>query len=215
MEFLQATLQVPGWCSFRLPQGINMHFSYPVPPITTIKGLLAAALGLPHDSYHLLPELEYAVGIVRPGERIETLSKILKRDRDNRDTLVVKEKYLQPEYRIWLAGEGKELDRIYTRLLDPFFPLSLGEGDDVVEVAAVERFQASRQVAAQVVNCPVYRPELVTAGPVEVIQLPWDFIKGKRNSWQGIAYRPHWVGEKIAFKEEVEVWSTPAGGVLL
>lgn len=215
MEFLQATLQVPGWCGFRLPQGINMHFSYPLPPITTVKGLLSAALGLPHDSYHLLPELDYAVGIVRQGERIETLSKILKRDRQTRDTLVVKEKYLQPEYRIWLAGEGEELDWIARHLLAPFFPLSLGEGDDVVEVVAVERFQASRQSAGQVVNCPVYRPDLATESPVEVIQLPWDFVKGKRNSWQGITYRTHWIGEKIAFKTEVEVWSTPAGGVLL
>lgn len=214
MELLEATLEIPGWCSFRLPHGVNVHFTFPLPPITTIKGLLAAALGLPADMTGLLPRLDYAVGIVEEGEKVETLSKILKKDRGNRDTIVIKEKMLQPVFRLWLGGKADDLDRIAEALNKPFFPLYLGESDDAVQIREINRLSAKQVLTTEVDNCPVFRNDLTTVSPVELIHLPWDFVPGRRSGWRGVTYKIHWIAKKVQFTQPVEAWQAHSGVVL-
>ena len=80
LKVLYAQLEIPFWCSFRVPYGVNMHFTYPVPPLTTLAGLVAAALGYPADFLEPLAGLVFGVGLEREGRLIETYTRIIKRD---------------------------------------------------------------------------------------------------------------------------------------
>ena len=39
----------PFWASFRQPQAVNVHVTYPIPPPPTLYGMLNAARGKPQD----------------------------------------------------------------------------------------------------------------------------------------------------------------------
>lgn len=75
-------LHVPFWCSFRDPVSSNVHRTFPVPPPSTLYGLLAAALGLPQDDYSRRNEVRFAVAIENAGELVETYSKWMKAAED-------------------------------------------------------------------------------------------------------------------------------------
>ena len=62
-KVLSALLTIPYWCSFRKSHTINVHMTYPVPPITTIYGLIANALGLEQDDYSLMDEMSIGLSI--------------------------------------------------------------------------------------------------------------------------------------------------------
>ena len=71
-------LRVPFWCGFRDPISSNVHRTFPVPPPSTLYGLVSAALGLSQDDYSRRDEMRFAVAVEKEGEQVETFSKWMK-----------------------------------------------------------------------------------------------------------------------------------------
>ncbi len=75
-------LHVPFWCSFRDPLTSNLHRTFPVPPPSTLYGLLGAALGLAQDDVSRRADFRFAIAVQRSGEIVETYSKWMKASED-------------------------------------------------------------------------------------------------------------------------------------
>ena len=71
-------LRVPFWCSFRDPNSSNVHRTFPVPPPSTLYGLLACALGEPPDYLLHREKVRFAVAVECEGELVESFSKWMK-----------------------------------------------------------------------------------------------------------------------------------------
>lgn len=140
MEILQADLNVPGWCSFRVPHGTNVHPTFPVPPSTTLYGLVANALGLAQDDYDLRKKLRFGLSVLKKGELVETYSQWMKWNpaKNQYRMLVTKQKLIFPQYRFYLQSEPSLLQEIEQALKNPKRILYLGESDDVVEISKVK-----------------------------------------------------------------------------
>ncbi len=208
-RLLAARLEVPFWCSFRSPYAANVHLTYSVPPPTTLKGMLAAAMGYPSDYLGPLADLPVGVGIEDQGERIETLSRIIKWDWRNYSKsrfrmLVVREKIVNPSYSLYLRGPEDLLLEIAASLSNPFFPLFLGESDDVVEVTDVNIFDSQQASTTVVHNCLPLRLGMPT-GRVHVERLAVGWEVGTRDSI-GIIYEPYCIAPKIMLEKPITAW---------
>lgn len=205
-KLVSARLNVPFWCSFRMPYTINVNFSYPVPPITTLYGLIGCALGLPADSFDLLAEVEISVGLEQEGELVETYSRIIKRDprTPDRRTLLIRQKLLQPTYRLYLLAEAPLAEEIATRLADPVFPLALGESDDIVEIDQINVYPAESELVKSVDS--ILPADLAEpSSDSNTAYLPIAFKQGKRD-WKGVEYRSYYVGKQLALDQAVSAF---------
>lgn len=214
---LAAQLEVPFWCSFRVPYTVNVHFTYPIPPITTLKGLVACALGYASDQYEMLDELSFGVGLEEPGQLVESFSKIIKWDRRDREmrTLVMRQKILQPTFLMYVKGNQEQLQEIKEALENPYFPLSLGEGDDPVEIAQVDIFPLQTERGCKVDNCvPVHMGKIV-GGEAQVVHLPMAFDKDQRGKWSGVQYQSYYVASSLILDKELEVYRLGNRKILL
>jgi len=122
--------------SFRKPQNMKIQDSFPFPPPTTIIGLFGAAMGLKHDQALKLFE-NSLMGIKVNGSVAEgyDLWKIRKTDKSRKKTfksLVKRQFYYFPEYRIYLLDDEKLLQRLYQALKTPIYALSLGRDDELI-----------------------------------------------------------------------------------
>jgi CRISPR-associated Cas5-like protein len=152
-------LHVPFWCSFRDPSSSNVHRTFPVPPPTTLYGLIAAALGLPQEDYSRRGDMRFAIAIEKAGETVETYSKWMKAaegpkgDEEKRARQAMRDRHLlTPDESVWISTPlirqkiiqpvfmagvlcssdiAREVEAALTR---PVFPLCLGESDDPVDV---------------------------------------------------------------------------------
>ncbi|OAT86158.1 CRISPR-associated protein Cas5 [Desulfotomaculum copahuensis] len=208
---LAATLEVPFWCSFRVPYTVNVHFTYPVPPVTTLYGLLACAAGYPADCLEPMRYLRFGIGVLHGGRLVETYSKIIKWDRrDLRNqmrTLVMKQKIVQPSYKLYVGGPEAMLARLAAALKQPFFPLFLGESDDLVEVGDVG-LQPVRTVQTGIVHsCVPVDAGNLRGGRATVVHLPVGFTAGRRGGWTGVEYRDYYVAETVELDRPVTAYA--------
>lgn len=203
-KLLSARLTVPFWCSFRMPYTINVNFSYPVPPPITLFGLIGCALGLPADSFDLLSGMDIAVGLEHDGEIIETYSRIIKRDprTPDRRTLLIRQKLLQPVYRLYVLAEQRLAELVAARLADPVYPLALGESDDLLEVDQVLAIDAETELVQQIDSLLPTDLGIEPVSECTTAYLPIAFKRGKRD-WTGVEYRSYYVGEKVALSQQV------------
>lgn len=167
-------LRVPFWCSFRDPTSSNVHRTFPVPPPSTLYGLIASALGLPQDDQSWRGALRFAVAVEIAGEMVETYSKWMKiaepaKDQTQKDaraamrsrglltpdeavwtsTTVIRQKLIQP---VWVAGvlcAKDTAEQVVSALQNPHWPLYLGESDDPadIEVLGIETPQRTSAAA--------------------------------------------------------------------
>ncbi|MBO8138334.1 MAG: CRISPR-associated protein Cas5 [Desulfotomaculum sp.] len=202
---LAARLEVPYWCSFRVPYTVNVHFTYPVPPITTLYGLTAAALGYPADFLEPMKELKFGIALEDEGQTVETYSRIIKWDRrfSGLRTLVMKQKLYQPVFCMYIGGSRERIEDIASALQNPAFPLFIGESDDVVEVTGVTIFPAE-QVETDILECcvPTECGQVVSEGAT-VVHLPVGFQTGGRGKWTGVQYRDYYVANQVQLQSSV------------
>lgn len=192
-------LHVPFWCSFRDPLTSNLHRTFPIPPPSTLYGLLAAALGLPQDDQSRRNALRFAVAVERAGEVVETYSKWMKASEGAKDnvqkqayesmrgkglltpeeavwvsTPIVRQKLVQPVFTIGVLCRAEVAEELTVALRRPAFPLYLGESDDVIdiEVLGLETPQPSTAAATGAVGG-------VRAGGA-LANLPCRFLEAKR-----------------------------------
>lgn len=193
---LRFRLEVPFWCSFRDPTGINVHATFRLPPPTTLYGLVANALGLPQDDYDLRPRLRFAIGIARPGELVETYSKIMKvREAKTPaeaakpgnlyiSTAVIKQKLVRAVFKVHVLGESELLERVRAALADPARPLYLGESDDVVDVVnpAIVSATPTRSERFDCAVPGVHQPRRGEPS-ASVVNLPYHFTRRGKSDW--------------------------------
>lgn len=205
LRVLYAQLEVPFWCSFRVPYGVNMHFTYPVPPLTTLAGLVAAALGYPADFLEPLAGLVFGVGLEREGRLIETYTRIIKRDYRDQSlrTLLCRQKLLQPVFGLYIKGPEPEVAKIGAALRDPFFPLFLGESDDPVEIRQIGVYPLKEEPSSVVDNCLPVDVALPVETECQVANLPVRFTGKKRGQWTGVEYQSYYVAPRLQLDREV------------
>ncbi len=190
------------WCSFRDPVGSNVHRSFPVPPPATLFGLVGAALGLQQHDYSRRHEMRFAVAVEKMGETVESYSKWMKRAEDAKDatqkeareamrqrglltpdeslwisTTLIRQKIIQPVFIAGILCSNEVAEELITAFKNPFFPLCLGESDDVVdvEILGLDEPVSTSEAATGTVDG-------VHAGGT-LASLPTRFNMEKRNRW--------------------------------
>lgn len=196
-------LRVPFWCSFRDPLSSNVHRTFPVPPPSTLYGLIAAALGLWQDDYSRREEMRFAVAIENAGEQVESYSKWMKiaepaKDQAQKDarnamrsrglltpdesvwisTTLVRQKMIQPVWVIGILGIRETLEEIQTGIMRPHWPLYLGESDDVVDIESlgIETVRTTMLPATGAIAG-------IHAGGI-LANLPARFVAQPKNKWE-------------------------------
>lgn len=193
---LRFGIEVPFWCSFRDPTGINVHTTFRFPPLTTLYGLVANALDMRQDDYSLRRDLRFAVGIVRPGELVETYSKIMKvREAKTPEeaakpgnvfisTSVIKQKLIAPSYQAFILARYETLDKVAAALKAPARPLYLGESDDVVDIIDIAIGQAEPvEIDTLHSAIPFTGSEAPRDTAAAMVNLPYNFMRRGRSDW--------------------------------
>jgi len=205
------------FCCFRQPTSTSVILSYPIPPFTTIRGLLECAMGLPRDSFYLQDKIKIGIGPLGHPEKITELSRILKlvvrqKERTYMDKFpsapMFKTFLVNPQYRIYVAGEGELIEEIEKKLKDPERVCYLGQSDDMVDVHNV--FQTEIQKEKNAVISSVI--EGVIEG-CEVIRLPYRFVNNGKNVEMKVVSLPSRL--PVNLEEEIECWMFDTGSVVL
>jgi CRISPR-associated Cas5-like protein len=196
-------LHVPFWCSFRDPASSNVHRTFPVPPPSTLYGLIAAALGMPQDDYSRRDGMRFAIAIERGGDAVETYSKWMKgaeaspKDNNQRlawdamrkrgilapdesiwiSTPLIRQKIIQPVYAVGILCAAETAGEISRALARPFFPLYLGESDDPVDIEILGVDTPSPSMAPATGAVSGVRPGGILAS------LPTRFSSARRGTW--------------------------------
>jgi CRISPR-associated protein Cas5h len=141
MKGLSFELELLYFSSFRKPTSTSLILTYPIPPFTTIRGLVSNALGLPRDDLFLQEQIKIGIAVKKFGYKNVELAKILKLKETSGDRTVqfpsspmFREFIVNPQYIIYIGGEDEIIMRIYESLRDPERPLYLGQSDDLVEL---------------------------------------------------------------------------------
>jgi len=153
-QILTFKLICPFWASFRNPGTVNVHVTYPFPPLTTLYGFLNAARGMPQDWCLDRDDWQISLVVESKGKIIETFSKIMKvyEDKTGEErkrlmsegsskgvfdrTTLIRQKLLGSCYNVYLKAKPDLLEDAKHALEDPKWPLYLGESDDLVDVVS-------------------------------------------------------------------------------
>ncbi|MBU7027647.1 MAG: CRISPR-associated protein Cas5 [Theionarchaea archaeon] len=205
------------FCCFRQPTSTSVILSYPIPPFTTIRGLLECAMGLPRDSFYLQDKIKIGIGPLGHPEKITELSRILKlvarqKERTYMDKFpsapMFKTFLVNPQYRIYVAGEGELIEEIKKKLKDPERVCYLGQSDDMVDVHNVFQTEIQKEKSA-VISSVI---EGVFEG-CEVIRLPYRFVNNGKNVEMKVVSLPKKL--PVNLKKETGCWRFDTGNVIL
>lgn len=163
-----ATFDVPIECTFTNAGAMNDLPSYPVPPLTTIRGLLYAAWGRPsllgqgtsrgrtmakeavetEQNFREAFEAATAIGIrvlTEPVSQRDLRTRMkVARNSDNRQYIsypVEEEGLLFPTFRIYIASDEQQCSAIAAALTNPERLLYLGRSDNLVDIHSVTETQ--------------------------------------------------------------------------
>ena len=127
--------------SFRVPETHTFHKTLPLPPKTTIIGMLGAAIGLNlEDAHEYAEQNEILVGVYgthkgmmkdlwnyRKIKRKECISSIL-----------IREYLYQNDFVISFGSQNKEpLEKLRTAFLSPVYPITAGNSDDLLKIIQI------------------------------------------------------------------------------
>jgi len=151
MYGLIADLEMPYVACFRQPRSTSVLLTYPIPPFTTLVGLVANALGVHRAEYfeaifwlqsNLLLNERPLHALERPSREMAKLLKMVGEPREELpptsfpSSPMYKYLLVRPAYRMYLAAEDREIIAdIAKALQDPARPLYLGQSDDMVDVS--------------------------------------------------------------------------------
>ncbi len=173
----------PFWASFRQPQTVNVHVTYPFPPPPTLYGMLNAARGKPQDWNTDRDEWHLSLVIESKGQFLETFSKIFKSARAHgpvfEQTTLIRQKLVKAHYTIYLKAREPLLREAQQALLSPHWPLYLGESDDIVDIIE-PRILEIEPSEVQTVHSIV--PGFV--GGCQLVNVPFRYTEATKNRWQ-------------------------------
>lgn len=174
-----ATFDIPVECTFTNAGAMNDLPSYPVPPLTTIRGLLYAAWGRPsllgqgsshsrtmekkaveeEQAFREEFEAQTTIGIrvvENPVSKrdLRTRKKVA-RNNDNKKYIsypVEEETLLFPTFRVYIAGEKARCSAVADAFRDPERLLYLGRSDNLVDIRNVTETRFSIHQDEQVLE---------------------------------------------------------------
>lgn len=178
---LRATLDVPFECAFSKAASMNSRPTYELPPVTTLQGMLYAALGRPSlllqggrgrtldkDSLdaerdfreHVQETCRFGVRIVDAGDQHTGLRKLHKKatskeEREFMTYVANVETLINPTYRMYVTGPEELLDEFQSALEDPERLLYLGRSDDLVDIRDIDLVTADRVNERTTVDCAI------------------------------------------------------------
>lgn len=148
-----ADAEMPYFVCFRKIAATSVILTYPVPPFTTVIGMIANAIGVSRSQYFegiqwlqsvLWLNLRPLVPLQRPTRELAKILKLVGEEREQRrpasfpSSPVHKYFLPKPSYRFFVASEDKEvIGEIANSLCYPKRPLYLGQSDDMVVVNIV------------------------------------------------------------------------------
>lgn len=214
-KILTFGLMSPFWASFRHPQAVNVHVTYPFPPPPTLYGMLNAARGKPQDWCEDQDEWQLSIVIETNGKLLETFSKIFKSAREAgpvfEKTILIRQKLLKAHYTVYLKADDVLLIEALEALKAPHWPLYLGESDDVVDV-----------ITPHIVEChpiEVQQIHSIIPGFVEGCQLvnvPNHYAEATRGQWhmqrQIYSIPPH--GQALSLTESRTAYSIEGRNII-
>jgi len=173
----------PFWASFRQPQTVNVHVTYPFPPPPTLYGMLNAARGKPQDWNRDRSQWQLSLIVESSGIFLETFSKIFKPAREGGAlfdrTILMRQKLVNVHYTIYLKASEPLLSEAQQALRAPHWPLYLGESDDVVDVIK-PRVVESKPRDVQEVHSII--PGFVEG--CHLVNVPSRYTETTRQQWQ-------------------------------
>lgn len=179
---LRATLDVPFECAFTKAASMNSRPTYELPPVTTLQGMLYAALGRPsllmqdHHSRRTMEkstfnaerefreyvqeECRFGIRITESGTTQESLRNLHKKATSDADeafmTYVTNvETLISPTYRMYVTGPQDLLGDFADALVDPERLLYLGRSDDLVDIRDVDQTTAEKVEQQTTIDCAI------------------------------------------------------------
>ncbi|MBC7330032.1 CRISPR-associated protein Cas5 [bacterium] len=145
-------LTLPYFACFRHPKSTSLVLTHPIPPFTTIIGMLGNAKGIYLTEYPQFAEEAEKLLLmnIRPLELDKCqreLAKLLKLKKEERragritsfpSSPMYRYFLVRPSYMLYIASEKEDFLRdLLSSLRNPFRPLYLGQSDDMVIVDVV------------------------------------------------------------------------------
>ncbi|HXG41398.1 MAG TPA: CRISPR-associated protein Cas5 [Dehalococcoidia bacterium] len=192
MRGLIVDLELPYFASFRRPTSTSVVLTYPVPPFTTLVGLMANALGVHWADYEgAVQQLQAALylnlrplRLERPSRELAKLLKLVGEEREVRrptsfpSSPVFRYFLVRPAFRLFVAsGDKTMVEDIALALASPARPLFLGRSDDPVVAHLAWEGEVER-VEAQDAWALVPSSGVEPSGG-ELIRLPLAFRPGR------------------------------------
>ncbi len=196
------------FATFRKPTTTSLIMSYSIPPYTTIRGMIANALGMMRDELSIQDWITIGIKPITFSNRSRELTKMLKlkgtgetHQRVFPSAPMFKEFLVSPTYEIYIAGEDDKINQIYNALIYPARPLYIGASDDLVNIEPSKPIEIKKNSAREI------------SGVIEGIhekcfieKIPYKFNK-KGNNFS-LEYKTVSIPKDviITLKEEVGCW---------
>jgi len=214
---LEFQLDALYFVSFRRPVSTSLVLSYITPPYTTLRGLIANALGMKRDDYSIQEWVKIGMSPPKNLGRSREIAKMLKLkgtgnsyNRGFSSSPIFREFLITPTYRIYLAGEKDKIDCVYSALQQPQRPLYLGSSDDLIDLEVSKPTEINEVKTKQVTGIigGIHEKCRVENVPYKFIQINNDFSI----EYKTISIPPT---STITLKEETDCWAFGSGNVWL
>lgn len=157
MKGITFLLECPYFCCFRRPTSTSTMTTYPVIPFTTLRGLVANAMGLQRNDFTLQDKVIVGIVPLSSSHVFTELAKILKlKEGEKRDrpqiypsSPMYKELLVNASMKIYLGIEdGDYFNLIINALSNPARPLYIGQSDDMVVISDIKGFDTVKKDSA-------------------------------------------------------------------
>jgi len=143
--------------TFRRPASTSLITSYSIPPYTTIRGIIANALGLKRDDLSVQDWVKIGINPLSFSDKSQEMAKILKLtgegvgyQRTFPSSPMFREFLVFPAYDIYLVGDEEKISTIHKALVYPARPLYIGTSDDLADVSVSNPVEVEETSANEV-----------------------------------------------------------------
>ncbi|MEK0336459.1 MAG: CRISPR-associated protein Cas5 [Nitrosopumilus sp.] len=126
--------------SFRIPEFHNYHKTLPLPPATTVVGLVGAVLGLSYqDAQQFFSDNFIKIGIYgKSGGFFKDIWKALSSKAGTRDTIIRKEYHFQNQYVFVFISDEYTIYSLQKAFRNPVYPTVIGSSDSLLKIINVD-----------------------------------------------------------------------------
>ena len=219
MKGITFLLECPYFCCFRKPTSTSTMTTYPVIPFTTLRGLVANAMGLQRNDFVLQDKMNIGIAPLSSPFVFTELAKVLKlKEGEKRDrpqiypsSPMYKEMLIDVKMKIYLGIEdGDYFNLIKNALNNPARPLYLGQSDDMAVVSDIKCFDTIRKNS----SLSLMGIALGIHNDCELVRLPYRFKDLSTLEYTPVLSIPK-PNNQITLKEPTECYYFGKEGVQL